>query len=214
MKKLFPILAISIAMTACSTYKNTYRLNDIPDTRAKVTQVVVDVEPDFSKRIKGESYPRMRSINAAKENAYYNAIKTNNVDVLVDPIYEIKTTGRKHTASVTGFAGTYKNARTLSVEEQNNFNQNLENFKKFLTLDAVVKEDNKSVYILNNAGAGCNGASSVTEKEVKNTADLVTRYNNFVKQRGSDGKIADEFKDAKLEEPKKRKSILGGLLGF
>jgi glycogen debranching enzyme len=194
-----------VVLTACSTYKNTYRLTDIPDNRAKVTPVVVDVEPDFTKRIKGES-GKMKSLNSAKENAYYNAIVTNNVDVLVDPIYQIKSTRglfrTTHRAMVTGYAGTYKNPRTETVENQTMFNAKLENLKKFVAVDAIAKEENKSVYIFNNNGSGCNGGSATTEKVVNSTQDLVHRFNGF-----STGQIAisEEYTDKKLTEDEKPK---------
>lgn len=218
MKNLFTMSFVALIATSCSTYKNSYRLTDVPDTRAKVTQTVVDVEPDFSKRIKGESLERRRSVTEAKNNAYYNAIVTNNVDVLVDPIYEIKSTkglfGTRHRAWVTGFAGSYKNARTINVENQNTYTQNLDNFKKFVAIDPIVKEDYKSVYILNNNSAGgCSGSngSSVVEKEIRTTSDLVTRFNSFLSGKNASSS-AEEFKEANIEEPKK-KGFLGNLFG-
>jgi hypothetical protein len=209
LKFLVFTISVSLFTVSCSTYKNSYRLTDVPDNKAIVTQIVVDVEPDFTKRIKGESLPRRRSVTEAKNNAYYNAIKENNVDVLVDPIYEIKSTkglfGVRHKAFVTAFVGNYKNSRSLAVENQNNFNQNFENLKKFLTLDAITKEDSKSVYILNNAGGcGTGTSNSVTEKEVRNTPDLISRYNRFLSGENSTSLTSGEYKETLLEEPKKK----------
>ena len=203
-------------LASCSSYTNTYRLTDVPDTRAKVTQTVVDVEPDFTKRIKGESVKGVGSINEAKNNAYYNAIISNSTDVLVDPIYEIKSKkglfSTKHTASVTGFVGHYKNPRTLASENQSQFDSNLENLMRFVAISPIAKEEKKAVYILNNAGGGCNGASSVVAKEITTTTDLVTRYNNFLSGKSSADVESASFKDAELGEPKK-KGLLGNLLG-
>ena len=184
-RNFFIFLCLSL-LGSCSTYRNTYRLQDVADSQMKITQNLVDVEADFSRRVSGTSYTRMRSINAAKDNAYYNAIITNQIDVLVDPVYEIKTLRNRHTASVTGFPGTYKKNRTADAEDQQVYDQQLNNFKSFLSLEPVVKEDSRSVYLLTQPGGQ---ATVVEEKEVRNVPDLVTRFENFVTQKTGEDKV-------------------------
>ena len=52
----------------------------------------VFLTPDFSKKVKGSSTKKHTAEKSAKEEAYFNAIIDNNVDVLIDPIYSVTST--------------------------------------------------------------------------------------------------------------------------
>jgi hypothetical protein len=81
------------------------------------TEVVVDVKIDLNKKVQSSSSKRS-SVELAKSEAYYKAITENNIDVVVDPIFEVKTSdkflffGGRSTAKLNGFAGYYVNPRT------------------------------------------------------------------------------------------------------
>src|ERR1700761_2006165 len=74
------------------------------EAKLTVTANVVDVDVDFKTRVKGQS-GKSKTIMQAKDQAYFQALVTNNIDVLVDPVYEVVTHGKKSRATVTGFAG-------------------------------------------------------------------------------------------------------------
>ncbi len=73
--------------------------------------VVVDVKCDMKKIVSATSSER-ETVDLAKSEAYYIAITANNIDMIIDPIYEVKTVSRKSIVKVTGFAGYYANPRT------------------------------------------------------------------------------------------------------
>lgn len=116
MKKLIvPILSICF-LFSCSSTSYTYRSVDISKDPVIAQQVVVDVKLDLKNKITSTSSKR-NSVDEAIDEVYYKAISDNNIDVVVDPIFEVKTTdkilffGGKSTAKLTGFGAKYDNAR-------------------------------------------------------------------------------------------------------
>jgi len=102
-----------------------------------VTPVVADLNVDFSKKISATS-EKKKTVNAAKDQAYYKAVTENGIDVLVDPIYNIEQTdkilfwGGKVTASISGFGAKYTNTRKLNdvVRDYNMDTSSVKNFQK------------------------------------------------------------------------------------
>jgi hypothetical protein len=118
MKKIIiPIIAfVFVLNSGCSSTSYTYRSVDITKDDVIAQQVVVDLKLDLKNRITTTSSKR-NSVDEAVEEAYYKAIVDNNIDVVVDPIFEVKSTdkilffGGKSTAKLTGFGAKYDNAR-------------------------------------------------------------------------------------------------------
>jgi hypothetical protein len=116
-----PVLALALA-TSCSTYQHSHRVSNIAEENIVVTnKIAVDLKIDLAKSCRGRS-GRHKNVKDAKDEAYYDAIQTNAIHVLVDPIYSVTTTrtlfGKKSTADVVGFAGYYRNSRSLkSIED-------------------------------------------------------------------------------------------------
>ena len=106
------VIVISLVLSSCSTFTYTSRSTSINKTEIAGVEMLVDVRPDFSKRIVTES-GLCKSISIAKEEAKYHAVVDNNCDVIVDPVYKIQKIGLQYRAFLTGFAGFYKNPRTL-----------------------------------------------------------------------------------------------------
>ncbi len=130
------IFGLTALLCSCSTTKYTYRQSNIPSKNVISGEVVVDTKLDLNKKIEATSSPR-NSVNEAKEEAYYKAITQNNIDVVVDPIFEIHTDasflgfGGKSTAKITGFGATYSNPRT-KVEAINELTKvDTANIRKF-----------------------------------------------------------------------------------
>lgn len=129
MKKniLIALLAFASVLTSCSSTSYSYRSASIPNKNVISGEVVVDVKLILTKKIEAISSPR-NSVEEAKEEAYYKAITQNNVDIIVDPIYEVTTTekilffGGYSTAKISGFGATYTNPRS-KVEAINELNK-------------------------------------------------------------------------------------------
>ena len=112
--KLSVIAVAALVLSACgstSNYTYTSRSNAIDNVNITATKTIVDVTPDFSKRITAES-SRCMSVDAAKEEAKYNAIINNKIDIVVDPIYKLEYKDGSVIAYLTGYAGYYRNPRT------------------------------------------------------------------------------------------------------
>jgi hypothetical protein len=122
---------------------NTHRTIVLQQTDVVAENFVaeIDLGTEF-KVITANSNKRHRDINLAKEEAYFNAIVDNQIDVLVDPIYTIKKRGRilfffggYVEAKVVGFAGYYKNVLTESHANAIKFDEYLNDFIDFLALN-------------------------------------------------------------------------------
>ena len=119
MKKIFlslGVVALSL-LASCSTTSHTYRANAIADKPVIAGQNIVDTKLDLTNKIELTSSKR-NTVSEAVDEAYYKAIVDNNIDLVVDPIFEITTTdkilfwGGKSTAKLTGFGAKYDNSRS------------------------------------------------------------------------------------------------------
>lgn len=112
MKKLFFIGAVALVMASCTTYSYTSRSANIAnDVKLMTTQTLVDVQVDFTKRVEAQSSLCATESEAMNE-AKYNAIVNNKIDLVIDPIYKIEHQFRKVRVYLTGYAGYYVNPRT------------------------------------------------------------------------------------------------------
>jgi hypothetical protein len=93
----------------------TYRYIDIQQVDIVAENFVAEI--DFGPVIRvvsAKSNKKHKKVSLAKDEAYFNAIVDNEIDVLIDPIYSIKKKrrilfGGNAEATVVGFAGYYKN---------------------------------------------------------------------------------------------------------
>ena len=135
MKKII-IISIAIAcLCSCSTYKYTARQIDVNNQNITTSPTIVDVKVDYTKRITETSHRCSSQIEAMQE-AKYLAIVNNNIDIVVDMVYKIEKKGLKYRATITGFAGYYKNSRTL--------------YEDIKLLEKVKKEDVEKYLMLHN----------------------------------------------------------------
>jgi hypothetical protein len=114
-------VAAALLLNSCSSYQHSYRVSNIAEENIVVTnKIAVDLKIDLGKTCKGKS-GKHKSVKDAKDEAYYDAIQSNSIHVLVDPIYNVQTTrtlfGQKSNVEVYGFAGYYKNSRSLKAIE-------------------------------------------------------------------------------------------------
>jgi hypothetical protein len=117
MKNLIILICFVVFLSSCSSTNHTYRDNFIQNKPVVTSEVIVDVKVDLNKKVESTSSKR-KTVELAKSEAYYKAISENNIDIVVDPIFETRTSdkflffGGKTTVKLKGFAGYYINPRT------------------------------------------------------------------------------------------------------
>ncbi len=111
--QILAIAVIAVVATGCTTYSYTSRSVSIAQSmEVQPTPTLVDVKPDFNKRV-NETSSWCKSTVEAMGEVKYKAINNNNIDIVVDPIYKVTTRGRKCQVLLTGFAGYYTNPRSM-----------------------------------------------------------------------------------------------------
>jgi len=151
MKRNIIFLLVAAALTcSCSTYQYTSRETFIKNHNIEATPTVVDVAVDYTKRI-SETSRRCKTQAEAIQEAKYNAIINNKIDVLVDMVYKIEKSARRYQATVSGFAGYYKNSRTFYEDIKLLENVSKEDVEKYLILHnpEVIKYMNKKGEVVN-----------------------------------------------------------------
>lgn len=121
MKKILSMAVCAFLFASCTVYQYTGRDAAINRQKIQATPTIVDVRADFTKRVNATSNWQ-KTLEQAKEECKYLAITTNNIDIVVDPIYQIQVRPHKirkrYKAVLTGFAGYYINSRT-PMEDMN-----------------------------------------------------------------------------------------------
>ena len=121
MKKIFLASLCAIALSSCTIYQYTGRDASINRQNIQATPTIVDVKADFTKRVNTTSNWQ-RTAEQAMEECKYLAITANNIDIVVDPIYQIQVRPhkirKKFKATLTGFGGYYINSRN-PMEDMN-----------------------------------------------------------------------------------------------
>lgn len=115
MKKILSMAVCAFLFASCTVYQYTGRDAAINRQNIQATPTIVDVKADFTKRVSATS-DWQRTKEDAMAQARYKAITENKIDIVVDPIYEIQFRAhkarKKYKVTMTGFAGSYTNART------------------------------------------------------------------------------------------------------
>ena len=96
-----------------------------------------------------------RHKSEAMQEAKYKAITGNDIDILVDMVYKVEKKGGKYSVTVTGFAGYYKNSRTL--------------YEDIELMSKIRKEDVEKYLILHNPE---------TIKYINRKGEVVNIYHN------------------------------------
>lgn len=159
--QILAIAVLALVATGCTTYSYTSRSVSIAQSMdVQPTSTLVDVKPDFSKRIT-ESSSWCKSETEAMAEVKYKAINNNNIDIVVDPIYKTTFSGKKVMVVLTGYAGYYTNPRTLLEDIKQLENVDKAEIEKYLILKQdpqIIKYlyDNKegNVVTINHNGHG------------------------------------------------------------
>ena len=128
------IAVLALVFTGCTTYSYTSRSVSIAQSMdVQPTSTLVDVKPDFTKRV-SESSSWCKSEAEAMGEAKYNAINNNKIDIVIDPIYKTTYHGKKCMVNLTGYAGYYTNPRTLLEDIKQLENVDKAEIEKYLIL--------------------------------------------------------------------------------
>ncbi len=113
--QIFLFLSLIVVLSSCSSLKtNTAKSMDIYGAGVIQKPVIADL---LVKETKITGFATGTGVENVKSMAIANAINKANVDVLIEPMYEITTTSGKTTVTVTGFPGTYKNFRPMVEDD-------------------------------------------------------------------------------------------------
>ena len=125
MKKTIYILALPLFFTSCLSYNFSNRVTEIPDPAnlGIKNSFVVDVDIDLNKKVTAASQNHASKQDALDE-AYYNCITLNDIDIVVDPIYKLTKIKipflsflNKYRYEIQGYAGYYENPITKTEWE-------------------------------------------------------------------------------------------------
>ena len=189
MKRLILSIFALGALVSCRTYSHSSRDIDLDSKNIESNTFVVDVEPNFSNRIKGSSTKKHKVEKSAKEEAYFNAVIENNVDILVDPIYSVTTTkkillifGGKSEATVYGYAGFYKNPKIASQAKQDVLNQKIQDLDKLSKIEGVLEETEEKTFSVKSKCGDCKDKEPITLISIiKNKSSLIDAYKKIKK---------------------------------
>jgi len=147
-KGFYVVIAGLVTLCSCSTQYYSHRSVNIERKDLIVTPVVTELSVDLNRKIESVSSKR-KTVDAAKDEAYYKALTDNKIDVLVDPIYSVNSTskflffGGKTTAKVVGFAGKYTGTKKV-LDAANEYNKidstTVNNFKKLVIAGTDTKQ--------------------------------------------------------------------------
>ena len=127
------MFAAALCLCSCSTYRYSARQIFVENHNIMASPTVVDVDVDYTKRIT-ETSGRCKTQAEALQEAKYQAITKNDIDILVDMVYKVQKKGTKYRATVTGFSGYYKNSRSLQEEIRMLGDIDREDIEKYLIL--------------------------------------------------------------------------------
>lgn len=144
MKKIFVIVFSTIALSSCTIYQYSGRQANINRSDIQATPTLVDVQPDFTKRVTATS-DWLSTREDAMAQCRFLAITENKVDIVVDPIYQVQfrpsRIRNKYKVTMSGFAGYYQNARTVGedMKQASQFTrEQIENYMLIHTPEVII----------------------------------------------------------------------------
>ncbi len=189
LKFVFCALVVAACCSCSATYQYTARKVDVNTRDINPTQQAVSVKTDFSKHVTATSDYHF-FVSSAKKEAEYRCLQNNNIDVIVDPIFQIEYNlfkFKKHCkATVIGFAGKYEE-HPVGVEATKDYSiEEIEKYKlltddEFMRYYYAPKETEKGIttgdtYYIN---SGVNGQSPLVNsasKQVSQPLSLAPKH--------------------------------------
>ena len=171
------VVVVAASLSSCARYYHSYRKVDVSQKNSVNAKIQVDVAvtPDFSKRLRAQSTKNHRNQQAAKDEAYFNAIIENQIDVLISPIYSVTERGGFCDATVHGYAGYYKSVD--KTDDDSDFDKKVEDLKKLSKVDGVLASEEQKVYKINSTCGDCKSSEALSLLTVTtNKSSLVDIY--------------------------------------
>ena len=166
MKKInFIWLLLGIALSSCSTYQYTARQTNVQRRTIDTHEQMAGIDVDYTKTVTATSNFQLTRRDAIEE-AEYICIQKSKVDVIVDPIVKVEYNPlklkKRYKATITGYAGMYKEEPTKLEKSKEYTLEEIEKYK--LLTDPTFPQ-----YYYNNGAQGdqyyfgTNGFSSTTK---------------------------------------------------
>ena len=131
------IFVMGLVLSSCSINQYTARQVNVVRHDIHALPTIVDVEPNYSRRIEVTS-KWCRTQDEAINECKYRAIAEHEIDVVVDPMFMVENNknrgSKQYRASLMGYAGYYVNSRTLyeDIEKMKEFSR--EDIEKYLIM--------------------------------------------------------------------------------
>jgi hypothetical protein len=120
-KYIYTAIALT-GLVSCSIVKSTPRTVETYNSNIIIKPLVAEVEVDVNKKITATGTSLTGNEDAAKEMAKWQAIQDSGADIIIDPVYHITISGKRVTATVTGYYGKYTKIETIRAEDTEKLN--------------------------------------------------------------------------------------------
>ena len=190
-KIIYSFLLISL-MSSCTFYKYTNQDTAAPDRVNTISNNVsltaqkdfaVDVKVDLEKVVTGVSQNHLDP-NDARNEAYYNCIVENDIDLVIDPLYKKITNEapgifkifykNQYRYEIRGYAGYYENARDAGDETLQNLKNELAIEKTQLEIDKIAFEREDALFSVRGKNLNTLAKIDPSAKETKSSYMIET----------------------------------------
>ncbi len=176
-KFILMLLVVGACFSSCSVYQYTARQVDVKTRNLDSKQQMAGVKIDFNRKVTATSEYQISKSEAIRE-AEFKCLKESGIDVIVDPIFEIKYNPWKlkmrFQATVTGFAGMYEEKATGVDATKEYTREEIENFKLLTDPDFpqyFYQKDAGDSYFINSNSSSLIGKESKKETKLALTPD-------------------------------------------
>ena len=192
MKKIIYTLLLTSFMSSCTFYKYTKqdtcppeRVNTISNNVSLTAKkdFAVDVRIDLDKIVTGVSQNHLEKEDARNE-AYYNCIVENDIDLVIDPLYKLITNEaprifkmfykNQYRYEIRGYAGYYENARDAGDETLQNLKDQLAIEQTQLEIDKIAYEREDALFRVRGKNLNTLAKISPSAKETKSSYMIET----------------------------------------
>ena len=192
MKKIVYTLLLTSVMSSCTFYKYTNQDSCEPDRVNTISNNVsltakkdfaVDVRIDLDKIVTGVSQNHADE-NDARNEAYYNCIVENDIDLVIDPLFKKITNEapgifkmfykNQYRYEIRGYAGYYENPRDAGDETLQNLKDQLAIEQTQLEIDKIAYEKEDALFRVRGKNLNTLAKISPSAKETKSSYMIET----------------------------------------
>lgn len=129
---IFSFILLSMFLASCTTYQYTARQTEINNRQMDTKVQRAAIQVDYNRQVTATSNYQITRRDAINE-AEFNCIRDEKIDVVVDPIYKIEFNPFKfkknYRATIIGFAGKYEEKENLLDESKKYTIEDIEKYK-------------------------------------------------------------------------------------